>query len=189
MSRSNITKKANIYIRRQQTPLLNDQSFLSQVRGLRATRQLLKIMGVPPENWHYEDSQVRRFVREGKLTKRQHNCLRWEIPCAQCNSVPVGFTFGGDVEFRCERQDCLNRRVDARRLLVPDWAPGFAITIRFEEALAWAVKTLDGKPPTVDLEAESRLPIVLRVGPTLEALYSDDELVCLLVYGLKHYRR
>lgn len=106
MRKSTVTIKSNVYIRRLGTKLLDDRSFLQQVRGLKATRHILRLMGLPPEILRDNHPQILQLVRQGKLTESQRSCLAWDLPCAECNRVPVGVTFDGRVEFRCDRKGC-----------------------------------------------------------------------------------
>ena len=104
--KSNLKLIPNVYLRKSGTAIRDDIDFLNRVRGREAVYKLLELMHVPPDNRRYDDQEVRRLIRQGRLTQEQHNSLKWGQRCDFCHMIPSGVNFQGKVEFRCDRPDC-----------------------------------------------------------------------------------
>lgn len=184
----NLQLRSNVYLRQTGTRLRDDNSFLRRVRGLAAIRKLLGYFGLQPTQQRHDDPEVLRLVELGKLTAIQQNALRWELACAQCESIPCGETFEGKFEFRCDRADCTARKKSSvfvvRSILVPISNlqlcrddPSKVLSLAIEQCRGIAPKT-DLQPPF------HSLPV--RVSSNLDRLYGDQELAAFLVYGIQH---
>lgn len=104
--KSNLKINSNVFFRKPDTPLAEDEDFLPHVRGVKAVRKLLwKAYEIYPDSGH-NDYQVRNLLQQNKLTEAQWNSLKWGIFCHRCDAIPVGRTFNGTVEFRCNKEDC-----------------------------------------------------------------------------------
>jgi hypothetical protein len=104
--KSNLKLKSNLFLRDQKKAFENDTEFIKRVRGVKGIRKLLLAAFQVPHNADYDDREVINLFKCGKLTKAQWNTLKWEIICYRCNSIPVGSTFSGEVEFRCKVEGC-----------------------------------------------------------------------------------
>lgn len=104
--KSNLKINSNVFLRKPETSLADDTEFLPHVRGVKAVRKLLwKAYEISP-NAYPDDSEVMHLLKQSKLTKTQWNTLKWGIFCHRCHTIPVGQTFKGTVEFRCDKDDC-----------------------------------------------------------------------------------
>jgi hypothetical protein len=104
--KSNLKINSNVFLRKFDTSLGGDEDFLPHVRGVNAVRKLLwKVFEIYPTVDH-NDSQIMHLRRKNRLTEAQFYALEEAIFCFQCNRIPVGRTFNGTVEFRCDRDDC-----------------------------------------------------------------------------------
>lgn len=183
---SNLRLKSNVYIRKTDGTLRDDHDFVRQVRGLPAVTKLLAIFGLAPDDMRYESNAVRNLLRRGLITNSQHNMLRWGRRCLDCDSVPVGMTFAGELESRCEKQGCSISALQAKRLLLPhDVVMQFRSDLRAEETVAKAIEELHGIPPRPDPGGGPRTAVVVRVDATTAWTYSDDELSAFLLHGLR----
>ena len=104
--KSNLKINSNVFLRKIETPLAEDKDFLPHVRGVKAVRKLLwKAYEIYPDS-SPNSSEVMSLLKTNKLTEAQWNALKWGIFCYRCNAIPVGQTFKGTVEFRCQQKDC-----------------------------------------------------------------------------------
>src|SRR5215212_3648441 len=117
---SNLQLKSNVYLRKAEGPLRDDMDFTRHVRGLAAIRKLLSMFGLAPAEMQYNSDAVRSLLRQGKITNLQHNALKWELRCLSCDSVPVGLTFDGKLESRCNQPGCRIRSIQAKYVRLPD---------------------------------------------------------------------
>ena len=187
---SNIRLKSNVYIRRTEGSLCDDAEFIRRVRGLPAVRKLLGLLGVTGDESRYDSEEVRRLLRRGLITVRQHNSLKWELKCLTCDSIPVGLTFDGRLESRCDRPGCALGAKQAKRLLLPDpVVKAFRNNLRAEETLASALEECRGVPPAPPPYEGPRTPMIVRVDATAAWTYSDEELSAFLLHGLMRRNR
>lgn len=182
---SNIRLKSNVYIRRTEGSLCNDADFIRHIRGLPAVRKLLGMLGVTAAESRYDSEAVRNLLRRGLITVQQHNSLKWGLKCLTCDSLPVGLTFDGRLESRCETPGCALGATQAKRLLLPDSVVlDFRDNLRAEYTLASALEECRGVPPAVAPYAGPRTLVIVRIDPTMACSYSDDELSAFLLHGL-----
>lgn len=182
--KSNLRLRSNVYVRRPGVALGDDDNFVRHVRGGGAVRQLLGMLGVPPDRHRHDDPEVIRLVRQGKLTRAQLNTLRWEVRCVECGCLPSGLTFRGEIDFRCDTAGCALRKTPVRSVPVSDRA--LQTHTRgggFTELLERAVRECSGEPPEVRHEPPfSR--VTVRVAPAADWLYTDEELSAFLTFAL-----
>jgi hypothetical protein len=181
---SNLRLKSNVYLRRNRDSLREDADFIHQVRGLAAVRKLLSLLGLSPTDIRYESDGVRNLLRQGKITNLQHNALK-SLRCLSCDSLPIGLTFQGKLESRCNTLGCKIGAVQVKRLLLPDSVlKENSNDLRAEQTLMHAIEECYGTPPTVDFGREPKSAILVRIDPTTAFMYSEDELSGFLLHGL-----
>ena len=186
--KSNLRLRSNVYYRRSGVALQQDEAFVQHVRG-RAVLKLLGMYGIPTERRRHNDPEVLNLLRQGKLTQRQLNTIKWELRCIRCDCIPIGLSFTGSVEFRCKESGCTQSRYSTRTVLVPD-----AIRCEYppltdkDEILRTAIRMCHGVPPDVTLEPP-RTRLIVRVPNTMDWLYSDSELSAFFTFGLQHQNR
>ncbi len=187
--KSNLTLRSNVYLRQPDTPLTGDAAFIKQVRGIEAVHQLLGMLGVPPDKRRPDDAEIIRLGRSGKLTRGQFNTLRWNIRCTECNCLPSGLTFQGVVAFRCDVPECAENRTPVKSILVPDQIIGrVRQSLSLTKALDRAITQCRGVPPEVKLSPPySR--VTVRVSPTADWLYTEEDLSAFLTFALSHDRQ
>lgn len=191
MTKSNLRTRSNVYPRRPVARLRDDLAFSRQARGRAAIRKLMEMLGVPPNNQRHDDPLVTRLVEEGKLTVAQKNALKWELPCAACNSIPCGLNFKGELEFRCPAPQCSSVEATAaphvnKQLVAPSEVLRHAQAIDLGEALNWAIEQCNGIPPTFEFDSPpARIP--LKVSSIADAQYTDKQLAAFLVYGIQNF--
>jgi hypothetical protein len=182
---SNLRLKSNVYIRRTEGSLCNDADFIRHVRGLPAVRKLLGLLGVTAAESRYDSEAVRNLLRRGLITVQQHNSLKWGLKCLTCDSLPVGLTFDGRLESRCETPGCALGATQAKRLLLPDSVVmDFRDDLRAEETLTAAIEECRGVPPSTPPYDGPRTLVIVRIDATIAWTYSSDELSAFLLYGL-----
>jgi len=191
MTRSNLRTRSNVYPRRPELRLKDDHEFSRQARGHAAIRKLMEMLGVPPGNQMHDDPFVTLLIAQGKLTIAQKNALKWELPCAACNSIPCGLSFNGELEFRCQIPQCSSVEFTAisyvnKQLAAPIAVLQQAHGIDFGDALNWAIEECRGVPPTVEIDSPPAR-ITIRVSSTADARYIENELVAFLVYGIQNF--
>ncbi|HEX8494414.1 MAG TPA: hypothetical protein VF658_16340 [Pyrinomonadaceae bacterium] len=181
---SNLQLRSNVYMRRPDLALGDDEEFIRHVRGAVAVQKLLAMLGVPPDKRRHDDPEVTRLARKGRLTLAQLNTLRWAVRCVECGCLPSGLTFRGEVAFRCDITGCALRRTPVRSVLIPDQV--LQLTKHggsFTELLERAIAECHGEPPKV-----RRVPpfsrVTVRVNPTADWLYSDEEMSAFLTFAL-----
>lgn len=184
--KSNLILRSNVYLRDVSLPLQKDHQFIRQVRGAPALHKLLSMWGIPPGHRHYDHVEVLNLLRQGRLTRKQVNTLKWELRCVKCGCIPVGVTFRNAVEFLCKESGCETASKPVRTILIP------SATLKthpprasWDEILSCAIESCQGKPPKLAL-GSPKSRIVVRVAPTDDWIYGDDELSCFVVYGLTH---
>lgn len=102
---SNLKLMSNLYIRANEVPLAEDHEFLQHVRGITAIRKLLwKAFEIDARN--HDDQEIIRLRQKNRITEVQWQTLRAGIFCFRCDRIPVGMSFGGKYEFRCDENDC-----------------------------------------------------------------------------------
>ena len=186
--KSNLRLRSNVYLRRNSVSLEQDDAFVRQVRGT-AVLKLLGMYGVPIAHRRHTDPEVLNLLRQGKLTQRQLNTIKWELRCVRCDCIPIGLSFEGSVDFRCDEQGCAQLKSSARSILVPDAVlTEYPPKTNRDQILAEAIRMCDGVPPDVTLEPP-RTRLVVRVPNTLDWLYSDSDLSAFFTFGLKHWIR
>jgi hypothetical protein len=185
-TRSNLQIKSNVYARRPEVALGDDLEFVRHVRGAGAVQQLLGMLGVPPHKRRHDDPEVTRLARRGVLTRAQLNTLRWAVRCVECDCLPSGLTFRGEVAFRCDIPGCALLKTPVRSVTIPDQALKlYKQGSSFTELLECAIAECRGEPPKVKREPPfSR--VTIRINPTADWLYSDEELSAFLTIGLLH---
>lgn len=189
MAKSNLLCKSNVYLRQPGTPIRNDLQFLRQVRGRKAVYKLLRMMHVPPAKCKYDEPEVRNLIRKGRLNNVQHNSLKWEQQCQRCNMIPSGMTFNDTLGFRCDFEDCTGRTLVARLIQLPRSVMNQTNSgIAFEEILGWAIQDCRGVPPH-HTNHEYPTMTTVKVDPTIDWLYSADELSAFLVHGFLNYKK
>lgn len=105
--KSNLKINSNVFLRKIEAPLAEDKDFLPHVRGVKAVRKLLWIaFEIHSSDSSHNSTEVLHLLRTKKITEAQWNALKWGIFCYRCDSIPVGQTFRGTVEFRCNQKDC-----------------------------------------------------------------------------------
>jgi len=182
--RSNLRIRSNVYRRRHSLALGDDGEFVRQVRGAGAVQKLLGLLGVSPNNRRHDDPGVLRLARQGRLTRAQLNTLRWAVRCVECGCLPSGLTFRGEVAFRCDVPGCAQRKTPVRSVPIPDQVlrPS-KHSGSLTELLERAITECRGEPPEV-----RRVPpfsrVTVRVNPTADWLYSDEELSAFLTFAL-----
>jgi hypothetical protein len=191
MTKSNLRTRSNIYPRRPELRLKDDHEFSPQVRGHAAIRKLIEMMGIPPGNRMHDDPLVMRLIEAGKLTIAQKNALKWELPCAACNSIPCGLTFNGELEFRCPMPQCSSIEVITvpyvnKQLAAPISVLRQARGIDFGDALSWAIEQCQDGPPPLEIDSPPAL-IPLRVSSDASVRYTDTQLAAFLVYGILNF--
>lgn len=182
--RSNLQIRSNVYVRRPGVALGDDIEFVKHVRGADAVQQLLGMLGVPPNKRRHDDPEVTRLARRGILTRAQLNTLRWAVRCVECGCLPSGLTFRGEVAFRCDISGCALLKTPVRSVTIPDQALKLNRQgSSFTELLERAIAECRGEPPKV-----KRVPpfsrVTVRVNPTADWLYSDEELSTFLTFAL-----
>lgn len=166
----------------------HDETFVRQVRGS-AVLKLLGMYGIPIGHRRHNDPEVLNLLRQGKLTQRQLNTIKWELRCIQCDCIPIGLSFQGSVDFRCNEPGCIQSRSAVRPVLVPDAIlTEYPPKTNLEQILANAICICDGVPPNVSLDPP-RTRRVVRVPNTQDWLYSESELSAFITFGLKHQVR
>jgi hypothetical protein len=188
MTRSNLRTRSNVYPRRLELRLKDDHEFSRQARGYAAIRKLVEMMGVPPGNQMHDDPLVTLLIAQGKLTIAQKNAMKWELPCAACNSIPCGLNFNGELEFRCQMPQCLAVEVVATSYVNKQLAAPIAVLkqargIDFGDALSWAIEQCQDDPPPLETNSSPAM-ITLRVSSSASARYTDNQLAAFLVYGI-----
>jgi hypothetical protein len=192
MKKSNLRTISNVYLRQPGTRLKDDRAFSRQVRGRTAIRELMKMLGVPPNNQRHDDPLVTQLVEEGKLTIAQKNALKWELPCAACNSIPCGLNFNGELEFRCPAPQCSSVEVTVapyviKKLVAPIAVLQQARAMDFGEALSWAIEQCHGSiPQTIEFDSPP-VQITLRISSAAGAQYTERQLAAFLVYGILNF--
>lgn len=182
--RSNLRIRSNVYVRRPGLALGDDGEFVRHVRGASAVQKLLGLLGVPPDNRRHDDPEVMRLAHQGRLTRAQLNTLRWAVRCVECGCLPSGLTFRGEVAFRCDITGCAQRKTPVRSVLIPDQV--IQLNKRggsFTELLELAITECRGEPPKVRrVMPLSR--VTVRINPTADWLYSDEDLSAFLTFAL-----
>ncbi|SRR6266404_1772377 len=182
--KSNLRLGSNVYLRDEFIPLHKDQQFVKLVRGIPALQKLLSMWGVPPGHRRHDQTEVTNLLRQGWLTRHQVNTIKWELRCIRCDCIPVGITFRNTVEFLCAEPGCAISSTPVRTILIPEKIlqshPPLA---PWDEVLSSAIESCQGKPPQFSLDSP-RSRIVVRVAPTDDWIYSDDELSCFVIHGL-----
>jgi hypothetical protein len=101
--------------------------------------------------------------------------------------IPSGMTFKGTLGFRCDFEDCTGRVLTARLIQLPRSIISQANST-FEEVLAWAIEDCRGVPPRHTNDEYPTMTTV-KVDPTIDWLYSADELSAFLVHGFLNYKK
>lgn len=183
---SNLKLRSNVYPRQRRTPLPADSDFIRHVRGAAAVHKLLGMLGVTPDRRRHDDPEVLRLARTGKVTRAQLNTLRWAVRCAECECIPAGVTFDGSVAFRCEIPGCAQGSPPVRSVLIPDQlVREVGRAKNFTDIIDWAIARCDGLPPRHEPDA-TRTRVTVRVSPTTDLLYDDEDLSAFLAFGLRH---
>lgn len=104
MTKSNLKRRSNVYLRSPEKTLKDDTKFVHHVRGSSAIKKLLRMMAVPPGRAGEDD--IEKLVRQGKLSLAQQKILQWEIRCSNCDCFPCGVNFDSSLEFRCDLPGC-----------------------------------------------------------------------------------
>jgi hypothetical protein len=184
--KSNLTLRSNVYLRQPETSLADDMAFVEQVRGIGAVHKLLGMLGVPPDKRRHGDPEIMRLARSGKLTRTHLNTLRWSLRCSECNSLPSGLTFQGAVAFRCDLPGCDEDRTPVKSVLIPDHViRRKGQNLSLTKALDWSISQCRGVPPNVNLSPPySR--VAVRISPTADWLYTEEELSAFLTFALSH---
>lgn len=105
MLKSNLTLRSNLNIRDVDKNSTEDISFNRNIRGVKRVRRLLRSFGIP-DNVPANDGEIKNLFQRGEISEAQLRTLEWDIPCWRCNTIPVGETFEGKVEFRCNNEWC-----------------------------------------------------------------------------------
>lgn len=105
MLKSNLKLRSNLHIRDVSKNSNDDVSFNRNIRGVKRVRRLLRSFGIP-DNIPASDAEIVNMFQRGEISDAQFRTLQWDIPCWRCNTIPVGETFNGTVEFRCKVDGC-----------------------------------------------------------------------------------
>jgi len=103
--------------------------------------------------------------------------------------IPSGMKFDGTIEFRCDFDDCTGKTLTARSIQLPRSVISQTnLRVAFEEVLAWAIEDCHGVPPHYANDEHPTMTTV-RVDPTIDWLYSADEISAFLVHGFLNYKK
>lgn len=184
MKRSNLRLRSNVHVRNPQLRLREDHQFLPRVRGYGGVRALLRSFGLLPDQIRHDNAEVLKLVQLGKLTRAQHEALKWGVPCAHCNCIPCGVNFRGDYEFRCEKPGCSSSPKSVSRRIAVPLADLQECRCQPEMLLNWAIESCNRQFPQLSLQPPFNF-ILIRVPPTAALSYSNEQLSALLVYGIR----
>lgn len=174
MSKSNVTIRSNVFVRRA-CSLEDDRAFVSQVRGHELLLHLLARLepGADP---------VRAARRHFSLAQLAQ--VAWQARCGHCDALPEGPVLRADrieVQFRCPRNVCPAANYTAKTVLI-DVALVRLCDSVFKKSVAEVVQdALRNPPATSGLrtpvgDGVQRVPVTVRLTLTQRYFYTDHDI-------------
>lgn len=172
--KSNVAIRSNLFIR-QTVSTKEDREFLKQVKGKTA---LVRLIAQFPE--------LEPGSRSSALTQRQVAELVWETPCTSCGAIPEGPIWRNgklEIAFRCPLTLCKVASYRARTVSLDRNIVTRATTalgLPLSEAIAIALRGIDGKSPSTTGVAALRRPFTVRLSPSQYHFLADIDIEAAL---------